>query len=83
VVFSFVSVDPRAIFVHLTLDALGYIADCLIPGSPGMPGNPGQYSDPYPTNAVTVPPRSPIDPAHTDAGQFALFPNTTAVPVPA
>lgn len=51
--------------VCCTLDALGNIADCLIPGSPGSPGNPGQYSDPYPTNAVPVRPRGPIDPAHS------------------
>lgn len=51
--------------VCCSLDALGNVADCLIPGSPGFPGNPGQYSDPYPTNAVPIPPRGPIDPAHS------------------
>ncbi len=63
--------------VCCTTTAQGQIADCLFPGSPGSPGNPGQYSDPYPTNVVTVPPRGgPIDPAHSDAGQCVLFPNS-------
>jgi hypothetical protein len=30
--------------VCCVLTATGQIADCLIPGSPGMPGNPGQYT---------------------------------------
>lgn len=51
--------------VCCTLDALGNIADCLIPGSSSSPGNPGQYSDPVPTNAVPIPSRGPIDPAHS------------------
>jgi hypothetical protein len=62
--------------VCCVLTATGQIADCLYPGSPGMPGNPGEYQDPFPANAVTVPPRGPIDPAHSDAGQCVLFPNT-------
>jgi hypothetical protein len=49
--------------VCCVLTATGQIADCLYPGSPGMPGNPGQYQNPFPTNAVTVPPPYPIDPA--------------------
>jgi hypothetical protein len=64
--------------VCCTLTAQGQIADCLIAGSPGSPGNPGQYSDPYPSNVVTMPPSTglPIDPAHSDAGPCVLFPNS-------
>jgi hypothetical protein len=42
--------------VCCVLTATGQVADCLLPGSPGMPGNPGEYQNPFPTNAQTVPP---------------------------
>jgi hypothetical protein len=42
--------------VCCTLDALGNIADCLIPGSPGAPGNPGQYTDNGPLPGTGPPP---------------------------
>lgn len=64
--------------VCCTTTAQGQIADCLIPGSPGSPGNPGQYSDPFPSNVVTMPPSTglPFDPSHTDMGKCLLYPNT-------
>ncbi|BCO51219.1 hypothetical protein MINTM003_16600 [Mycobacterium paraintracellulare] len=42
--------------VCCTLDALGNIADCLIPGSSGSPGNPGQYTDNGPMPGTAPPP---------------------------